>query len=363
MRILYLANHVNAGGITQYMLILACALRARGHQVYAASSGGDREGRFTECGVECWRMPLATKSEVSPGVALSFWRLHGMLKREKIDIIHANTRVTQVLAYYLSRATGVPYVTTCHGFFRPRWHRRAFGCWGSRVIAISAQVEEHLVRDLRVLPQRVVRIPHGVAVPAVDSSVAAALRESLGLAGARVIGIIARLSDVKGHRYLVEAFAKVHAQFPETRLLIIGEGPEEQRIRELSAARNLKDFVVMRASIDETATALTMMEMFVLPSLNEGLGLALMEAMAAGVPCVGSAVGGIRSLIHDGKTGLLVPPQDERALAQAMISLLSDRAFAQALSLRAAEYMRAEFPLERMVEETEKVYLSCVHSR
>ncbi|MDP2905115.1 MAG: glycosyltransferase, partial [Candidatus Omnitrophota bacterium] len=103
MHILYLTNHLNTGGITQYLLSLSAGLKKRGHDIYLASAGGELEGEFLRCGITCFKMPLRTKCEFAPGVFASFFKLLPLVRKYKIDIIHCNTRVTQVTGCLLSK--------------------------------------------------------------------------------------------------------------------------------------------------------------------------------------------------------------------------------------------------------------------
>ena len=130
MNILFLTTHANTGGITSYILTLGEALVKSGHKVWVASSGGDCVPRMEAAGMRHIKINIRTKSEVHPKLWLCFGPLNELIRKEGIDIIHAQTRVTQVLGFFLSRASGVKMVTTCHGFFRPRWFRKMFPCWG-----------------------------------------------------------------------------------------------------------------------------------------------------------------------------------------------------------------------------------------
>ena len=120
MKILLLTTHLNTGGIARYVISLAKALKHRGHTVFVASSGGDLEMTLVQEGIQHLFVDLRTKSELSPKVVKSFFGLKSFARKEGIDLIHAHTRVTQVLAALLSLYTKIPYVTTCHGFFRRR---------------------------------------------------------------------------------------------------------------------------------------------------------------------------------------------------------------------------------------------------
>ncbi|MFH1641255.1 MAG: glycosyltransferase family 4 protein [Candidatus Omnitrophota bacterium] len=366
MNILYLTNHINAGGITSYVLSLAKGLKARGHDVYiAASDKGQLLDKFILEGINYIPIPLKTKSEASPKVLISFFILMKTMKEKGIDIIHSNTRVTQVLAYFLGRHAHKPYVSTCHGFFKRRFSRRIFPCWGAKVIAISQQVKEHLIRDFGVKENRVRLIHNGVDIDDFRQTAGKRLNAklNLGLTSGPVIGIVARLSGVKGHVYLIEAMKTVVKKFPDAQLLIVGEGRLGKDLENLCARLGLGDNIVFLSSVTDTTRVLSAMDLFVLPSLEEGLGLSLMEAMASGLPVIGSDVGGIKSLIHHGNTGLLVKRADSKELASAILELLSDRKLANILGNNASKFIAEDFSREKMVLETERAYLECLNKK
>lgn len=355
MRILYLANHLNIGGITSYILSLACGMKARGHTVYVASGGGRMEDDLRRRGIVCMRAPLNTKSEVSPRLLLSFFKLLPYLKKNGIDLVHCNTRVTQVLGCLLERASGTAHISTCHGFFKRRASRLLFPCWGRKVIAISEAVREHLIRDFRVNPKDIAVIHNGIDA----ERFVVGVKEDLGLGQGPVVGIIARLSDVKGHTYLIRAMREVIARLPSARLLIVGDGKMKRELLELTVSLGLEENVRFFPAVSDSRDALSAMDVFVLPSLAEGLGLSLMEAMAAGLPVIGSDIGGIRNLIQNEYNGLLFESRNVDALSRAILGLLQDQEKRQRLGVNAARSIRENFSLSRMAEETEGVYKKC----
>ena len=162
MRVLLLTTHFNTGGITSYVLSLSDALVRQGHQVIVVSSGGNAVDRLEAACIKHIRLNIKVKSELHPKVFWALPKLKEILVAEKIDLIHAQTRVTQVIGTLLSSMTGVPLITTCHGFFRPRFWRRYFGCWGRKVIAISKPVAQHLQHDLKVDPENIILIRNGI---------------------------------------------------------------------------------------------------------------------------------------------------------------------------------------------------------
>ena len=366
MNILFLTTHVNTGGITSYLLTLAEGLMSAGHRVYLASSGGNQIADFTAMGVEHFGVDIKTKSELNPKLYSAVGKIQRYMKKKNIQVIHANTRVTQVMAWLLHKMAGRPYLSTCHGFFKTRLARRIFPCWGQAVIAISGPVKEHLEKDFKVDSKRIFLIPNGLDLSKFLPSREDYRREKrrmFGFEGYQTIGIIARLSDVKGHAVLIEAMGRIVRQKPNAKLLIVGEGKEEQDLKQLVNRLGLNDCVYFYPVMNKTMEFLEIFDVFVMPSLQEGLGLSVMEAQACGLPVVASEVGGLPSLISHGKTGLLVPSQNSAALAEAILELLNDRNKALALGKAAREFIELNFSSQAMVEKTAEIYEQLVGSR
>ena len=363
MKILFLTTHLNTGGITSYVLTLARGLKKKGHDVYVASSAGDCLYKFEESGINFFRIPIKTKAEINPKIFISYLKLLGFIKREGIQIVHSNTRVTQVLGCLLSNSCGVAHVSTCHGFFKRRLTRMMFPCWPDTVVAISQQVREHLINDLGVDESKITVIHNGIDV---DSFSAPAKgqekqrKQELGLKQGPVVGIVARLSDVKGHIYLIQAMKNVLNKFSDASLLIVGEGKMQGKLIILSRQLGIEKNIIFIASASDTRVVLAAMDVFVMPSVHEGLGLALMEAMAFGLPVIGSNVGGIKSLIQDGYNGILVEPRDVNALSSAIERMLSDMKAAQVMGNNAREFIKNNFDQEEMILNTERGYFKCL---
>jgi glycosyltransferase involved in cell wall biosynthesis len=359
MRILLLTNHFNTGGITSYLTTLASGLVKRGHTVVIASGDGDCVPNLEASGVKHRPVELNVKCEWHPMVFLTAFRLAILVKREHIDIIHANTRSSQWCAALVSFLTGVPYVTTCHGFFRPRVGRLLFPLWGRAVVAISPQVREHLIRDLHVRPAKVCLVPNGIDIEKfrpLNNEEKMAGRRRWRLPTGQVIGIVARLSDVKGHEFLIRAMPGIMIDFPGVVCAIFGVGPEERSLRHLVREHDLERNVFFYDAVNKAHEIIPLMDVFVIPSLQEGIGLSIMEAGACGVVVVASRVGGIPEVVADGENGLLVPPRDPGAIARAVSTLLGDPARARSMGLRAREIVIEKFSAERMINGTEFVY-------
>jgi glycosyltransferase involved in cell wall biosynthesis len=356
MKILYLTNHLNIGGITSYLFSLAQGMQLAGHRVYLACAGGEMEEDFRREGISCIKVPLGTKSEASPKIVLSFFQLLPFIREEKIDIIHSNTRVTQVLGCLLARFSARPYISTCHGFFKKKLSRLIFPCWGRKVIAISEAVKKHLSEDFKVDPGDICVIPNGIDVERFQVKI----KKDFGLGAGPVVGIIARLSDVKGHVYLIRAMQEVLTKIPSAKLLIVGDGKMKEELVGLVERLGLIKSVFFVPSLRDTREALSLMDVFVLPSLKEGLGLSLMEAMAAGLAVIGSDVGGIKNLIQNGNNGILAQAQDVGGLSKAILELLQDQNKREYLGNNAREFIRGNFALGKMIAQTQEVYTRCL---
>lgn len=357
MKILLIANHLNVGGIASYLLILGSSLKHRGHQVYLACGGGELEEKFLAAGIKLLRVPLRTKQEISPQILVSFLKLKRMAGKLEIDVIHSHSRTTQVLGCLLARALNKPHVFTCHGFFKPRLLRRLCGCWGKMVIAISQQVQEHLINDFKLAASRIQVVHNGIDLERFkDCSGREQARAEFGGRQIILIGIIARLSDVKGHIHLIRALPAVAKQFPSLKLLIVGQGKTQRFLEEAVVSLGLAGQATFIPQVRDTRDLLCALDIFVMPSLQEGLGLALMEAMAQGLAVVGSRVGGIKTLIQHNLNGLLVEPADTQGLAAALISLAADPDLRRRLGQEARKFIAANFSAQKMAEQTEFVY-------
>ena len=361
MKILLLTTHINVGGIGFYTVNLAKYLKKMALEVSVVSSGGDLEGLLKESGVFHIRMDLKTKAEFGIKVIKAVRPLVRLIRKEQFDVIHAQTRVAQVLSGMVSKITGIAVVSTCHGFFKhKRLSRKLFPCWGKKVIAISESVREHLLKDFHVPEEKITVVYNGIEIDRFlkkNGEIDLKMRDKMSLARDLIIvGAIGRLSSVKGFIYLARAFKKVAEQNENARLLIVGEGGEKQVLEKEVKDSELADKVIFKSKNMATEDYLSVMDIFCLPSVKEGLGLALIEAMASGRACIASNVGGIPEIIDDKIDGILVPSRNPSALAEAINRLARNAELRQTFSRRAAQKAADKFSIEETAKKTAKVY-------
>ncbi len=349
------------------MISLSSGLNKKGHNCFIASSGGQAEEKFRACGITLINIPINTKCEVSPKILISFLKLKKELRTQKIDIIHANTRVTQVLGAIFSRFCNYPYISTCHGFFKKRFFRMVFPAWGDRVIAISKQVADNLERDFKIDKEMISIIHNGIDYQRFSSNSfedKKNIKKSFNLSqDGPVVGMIARLSDVKGHTFFIQAMPQILNAYPKSCFVIAGEGRLKEKLKNEVNKLSLSKSVFFLPSQPDTSQLLSVMDCVVTPSIEEGLGLSIIEAQAVGVPVVAFSIGGIPSLIEHNKTGLLVGYKDVNALAQAVIKILSDEGLRRNIINQARENIKQKFSQDLMVDETLKAYMQVLNKK
>jgi glycosyltransferase involved in cell wall biosynthesis len=360
LKILLTTTHLEFGGISSYTVFLAKKLKNRGHYVAVASSGGALIEELKKNSIEHIKINIRTKCELNPKLITATLRLLKFVKENNIELIHAQTRITQVAALYLSKLSGIPYVTTCHGFFKPRFTRKVFKCWGERVIAISEAVRAHLVYDLKVPKDKIDLIHNGVDLKdflhLYTEDQKNKYKSEIKLKKGPVVGIIARISGVKGHKYLLQAAKQILKERPDVQFLIIGDGPEKKNLLKLADELQINENTYFLPSTLEIALPLSIMDIFCLPSLQEGLGLSIIEAMASSVAVVASNAGGIYSLVEDGKNGFLVQPGNDKQLKVAILKLLNNKRMAKIFGREGKRKVIEEFSLDILVKKAEETY-------
>ncbi len=277
-----------------------------------------------------------------------------LLRREQVVLIHAHEFSAILCGWIVAMRAGVPFVATVHGknYFWEKLRRRIAYRLVSRhgtVVAVSQDLKQFMCDKVGVQEQRVEVIYNGVApAQTVTDEDVQKCKAELGISGGYpVLGIVGSLYPVKGHGFLLEAMPEILARWPKAQLLVIGRGELDaalkEQVEQLAILSNVH-FLGMRQDMPRL---LSVLDAFVLPSLSEGLSLALLEAMASGKPVVATEVGGNPELVDHGKIGFLVQPEDAKDLAANLVKLLSDQGMMQQFSRQAAERAQQRFSMDR----------------
>ncbi|MDD3295967.1 MAG: glycosyltransferase family 4 protein [Candidatus Omnitrophica bacterium] len=352
MNILILTTHLDPGGISRYVINLSKALCQAGHKVWVASGGGQWEKELSFEAVSFIHIPIKTKSIFSPKIFFSFINLRRFLKERKIDIIHCNTRVTQLLGFLLSKPAGVPYVSAFHGFYRPSAERKLFQFSGAMSIAVSNAVREHIIKDLWVKPEKVRVVYNGIDFK--DFNTAESQRKSWGFKSTDyLIGVLGRISREKGHFLVVKALSLLARKHSNIYLIISGRGKMEANLKELIRNKSLEGRVFFKES--SANQFLSSMDSIVVASEKEGFGYSIIEAFKKGVPVIGFNTGGISEIIRNRSNGLLFYSYDALSLAGAIEEMMLKNNLRSVLIGKAREDVEF-FSAKRMAFDTEKVY-------
>jgi glycosyltransferase involved in cell wall biosynthesis len=240
---------------------------------------------------------------------------------------------------------------------------RAVRTCASLSVACSDAVGD-VARGLGYADDKLKVIPNGVdAARFANLPDPAVARTSLQLPqGCPVLVSVASLYPHKGHDHLLEAMARVHEVLPQTRLLVVGDARDVRRaaLEDTVGRLGLRDVVQFLGHREDVPLLLAASDVFVMPSLREGFPMALLEAGAAGLPAVASSVGGIPEIVADGVTGLLVPPHDHAALADALLALLQESSRMRSMGAAARRRVNGRFTLEQTIRRIEDVYVDLV---
>jgi glycosyltransferase involved in cell wall biosynthesis len=279
-------------------------------------------------------------------------RLARLLRQERIRILFTFMFHPTVLGRVVGWLCHVPVRISSERVMA--WEgrgRRLLNQWtvplATHVVAVSERVAAYAAREFRIPPDRLITIVNGVDL----EHFRPVMRERD--AGPPVIGCTARLHRKSDHATLLRAFACLSARWPEARLLLLGRGPEESRLRALADALGVSPRVHFLGEQPDVAPYLAQMDLYVQASMAEGMPNSVLEAMAAGLPVVATAVGGTPELVLDGQTGLLVAPGDPSALADALLALLADRRLAESLGRAGRARVEAHFGEQLMIRRME----------
>jgi glycosyltransferase involved in cell wall biosynthesis len=357
--VLHVLVSTRPGGGPQHVLAVATGLRRRGwRSIVAGPADGALFAHFGEAGVPT--IPLRT-DRLSPR---TLWRLVRVIRRHGVGLVHSHGKGAGVHARLAARLTGVPAVHTLHGIHYERYGplaraaylalERRLAAWTRIVVNVSrAQEREGLTLGLFAAGQSVV-ILNGIDVARLGASALDRwdARTALGLeASASVVGCVARLDEVKRLDLLLRAAAAVPSA---PTVVLIGGGPEEARLRALAAELGLGPRVRFAGEVPDAARLLTAFDVFAAPSRKEGLPLAVVEAMALGVPVVASDIAAHREVLGPDSDGLAEGSVE--AFAKRLTAVVTDAELRGRLGAENRTRARSEFDVRDMLTALERVY-------
>ncbi|MCW5799582.1 MAG: glycosyltransferase family 4 protein [Nitrospira sp.] len=364
--ILYLSTSSGPGGAERVISSLVASLDpTRYRPLLCLFRPGWLQERAESQGVRTFVIP--TQGMTDWRWALQFKRI---LEQEKVDLIHAHEFDANTQGTFVAALAGLPIVATVHGknYFGEKLRRRLAYRWVSRnatMVAVSEDLKQFIVEKVGVSPNRVKVLYNGVnLLPICNSVEVGECRKELGLPPShRIVGVVGNLYPVKGHQYLIDSIPTVLSKCPDTSFVFAGRGALEAELRGQVHRLGLDARVFFLGLRQDIPRILSMIDVFVLPSLSEGLSMAILEAMIAGKPVVATQVGGNPELVLNGETGFLTPPRDSQALAASLITLLMNKTQAQRFGEQGKRRAERQFSLQNMVCAYQALYDECIRSR
>ena len=302
---------------------------------------------------------------------LAFVSIYRLIKRIKPHTVHTHTSKAGVLGRFAAYLAGVPIIIhTPHGHVFHSYYgyivtkmivfvERIMSLMTDKITALTdKERDEHLERGIASIEKYVI-VHSGVMLQHImnkDIDVETG-KKKLGIPqNSNVIGTVGRLVPVKGHKYLVSAAKRVTKEFENTVFVFVGDGYLESILERQAESLGIRKNTIFAGWRSDVIDVLSLFDIFVLPSLNEGMGKVLIEGMALGKPIVASSVGGIIDLVKNDDNGILVPPRDSDALGDAILKLIRNRNMAQELGRNGKAKVYPEYDTTVMIRQIEGLY-------
>jgi glycosyltransferase involved in cell wall biosynthesis len=367
LHILHGVLSLDVGGLERIVLDLVRAGRGAGHRISVVCI--ERPGALAEA-AHRYGADVRSLDKPAGRIPATVAKAAGILSELRPDVVHTHQAGALWYLGQAARASGqIPVLHTEHGnhiaqapSLMGRLKTRLLIGRAARLAGAFCCVSEDIARTvirLRTIPRGKVRIIlNGIRTDAFDgrAEVSAVRRELEIPPEAPVIGTVGRLAEIKRQGLLLRACARLQGSFPELRVLLVGDGPERERLEKEATRLGIEDRVHFAGYQPNPERFLQAMNLFVLTSRSEGLPVSLLEAWATGLPVVSSAVGGIPKLVADGKTGLLFPSGDLEALVNSIQTVLANSELAANLGHAGRAAVVEHYSLERMAAQYEQLY-------
>jgi glycosyltransferase involved in cell wall biosynthesis len=376
LKVLYLITRLDKGGSAEDIFITAIGLDRRKYEVTLMSGpvedpGQDRKKEIEECGIRHIFIPELVRNIKLFKDLIAFLKIYRVLRKEKFDIVHTHTSKAGFLGRLAAKLARVPII-----IYTPHGHV-FFGYFSSlktkifilleklaspladKIVAKTNREKEDYISYKITSERRLAIICSGIDLnrfKELSSDEKLKIKKELGIPeNSLVVGTAGRLVPVKGPEFLIEASKIIVSKYPDTYFLFAGDGPLRQSLEKKACRMGVKKNIIFLGWRDDVSKIISIFDIFVLPSLNEGMGRVLVEAMALRKPIVASCVGGIPDLVAHGKNGFLVPPKNPMELAKHIQLLLEDRGEREKMGSAGQETI-FNFSKERMIEDTESLY-------
>ena len=299
----------------------------------------------------------------------AFWKLLRMFKKAKFDIVHTHTAKAGALGRLAGCLAGVPVIIhtphghNFYGYFNPFfsrlviWIERILTGFTDRVVALTELEKNDYLKFKVANKEKLVLVYMGLELGSFLPENTVKIKENLNIQNdEKVIGYVGRLEPIKGPQFFVEAARLCSENNFLQRFILVGEGSLRKELEEKVSSWGLKEKILFLGWRDDIADIMSILDILVLPSLNEAVGIVLLEAQSLGIPVVASEVGGIPEMIRDKQTGILVLPGAAASIALTINNLLSDPERLRSMSAAGKNWVKDRFKAEEMVSKISALY-------
>ncbi|WP_034629661.1 glycosyltransferase family 4 protein [Desulfotruncus alcoholivorax] len=360
------------GGIGKHVLLLAEGLKDDFDVTVACPQGSSLEDNFLAKKIKILALPLKGIISLKDDFA-SFKILSNFMRGERVNLVHAHGAKAALIARPAALWSGVPAsVYTVHNsIINPKWPswknriaaaiERALSSSTDCIITVSRALCEEIITQENIPRSKIKVIHNGIDFNEFDYSDNQTTKDKWGIPHHRtVIGTVARMAPQKGLPVLINAAKQIIDKY-DLHFLIAGDGPLRASLQEQVHSAGMQDFFTFTGAVKNVAQVYQVMDIFVLPSITEGLPLTILEAMSFGLPVIASAVGGIPELIINNETGLLIPPGNDDELALKIAYLVEFPGKKYELGGKARQLVLNNFAVENMIKKTINLYDNLLH--
>lgn len=327
--------------------------------------------RLKACEKQCHIIPVNKYKLKYINPLANMIEAYRLFKKHKFDLVHTHGYRADVLGITLSKLTGTPVISTCHGFISTDAHLRFYNRldrfilrYADRITAVSDEMKKNLMRN-GIKESRIAMIQNAVEKNSNEELFVQNRQKKRKLLDIQetgiAVGYIGRLSEEKGVKYLLEAHRLLIESAVPAKLLIIGEGPQRKDLEDSVRKAGIEGSVIFAGFKNDIENWLPAMDVFVLPSLTEGTPMSLLEAMALGIPVIASAVGGVPQVINPEKNGILVQPEKPEEIKNAIQVLSRNKTLRNSISKGAQETMESKYDLKKWINKIETEYRQTVN--
>jgi len=371
LNILQIVNGLARGGAELKLLELTNKLKRKYPESYnliicSIGQGGQLKKDFERCGFETHVFSKQNKFDIS-----LIYKVAKLMRIKSIDIVQTTLFYADVIGAISAFLARVPVMISwetvshsdnyMHGKLHQSYSYQLAMKLADKIVAVSAEVKKSLIEKYNIDESKIIVIHYGVDIDRFKKKInQTKKKELLADDNYPILGVIGRLDPIKGHCYLLEAMVGVVKMFPKAKCLVVGAGPCKEELEQKAHYLGISNNILFLGFRKDIRELLSIFDVFILPSISEGLPNAILEAMACEIPVIATAVGGIPEVISHRITGMLAPPKNSTELSSAILELLSNYKLKETIIKNAKAKIIESFSLEKQVHDFHMLYQNCL---